>query len=724
MIKEGDSIELDFYEKRFEEYAEFPEKKADSELIGEDGELNEESDGISEYGELEEIADFRNEVVESIPIIDELVDSTFFDGGHIDRRVIDTIDVELLSAEVDTLTQIVGVEDANSLISSNEDDDETRDRVEYTNLVEEENFAAVAFADRSIEDVKDTEVLSEDETITLSTDELENIINDPELDDSYSSSKEIEQNNYEEAKQGNKNSVNLNETLNNKNKNTITLEVPNCVLDKLPEDFNMSELSMVNLKEAEEIANEDFQFTTEDEFIKELDELDLMPILNTTNEELKDDVITDGYVEEKDVVGKSEERMTDLEKSKKVSVKHEEIDQMILEEVANSNGMDLKGNENQSIIEEIQDESIIVIDDTPEELNKKEVKEGTEIIESVEENQEGEMDLSVGDMEEPIVNDRLELHDDEGNESFDLPTGSLNIDKTEDNLYIIDDEVMVEDEESESIFEDDELEKISTGIVEIAEGEAIILTETDAQENLRGLGGITSDITPDSEDMFNDTGEKFVMKDEEIDYIDRSFTGKGFGDYIKEDKGDDDEVEDKGIDSMSELLGLKLDEMDVIEDKIYENGNGVNDHYKLANTLTAVSGETKRDDVPFRECTYLLPMDKSLIGEEKRSIEVDLLSSSALVVEEDVKEIIRRLERKSRKRVGDTEDIADISDDIIIIEEVSEKDERQELDQKEMKKLLKYLNGLLEKLPENVIENFAKSEYYELYKKALEDSDG
>jgi hypothetical protein len=44
-------------------------------------------------------------------------------------------------------------------------------------------------------------------------------------------------------------------------------------------------------------------------------------------------------------------------------------------------------------------------------------------------------------------------------------------------------------------------------------------------------------------------------------------------------------------------------------------------------------------------------------------------------------------------------------------------DEKQD----DLKKLMKYLDGLFEKLPEDVVRNFADSEYFDIYVNVLND---
>jgi iron uptake system EfeUOB component EfeO/EfeM len=67
----------------------------------------------------------------------------------------------------------------------------------------------------------------------------------------------------------------------------------------------------------------------------------------------------------------------------------------------------------------------------------------------------------------------------------------------------------------------------------------------------------------------------------------------------------------------------------------------------------------------------------------------------------------------------------DISDEIVIIDDKSDVERFVDTFQPEkrenIKKLLQYLDGLFEKLPEEVVRKFAQSEYFELYAKIMKE---
>ena len=126
-----------------------------------------------------------------------------------------------------------------------------------------------------------------------------------------------------------------------------------------------------------------------------------------------------------------------------------------------------------------------------------------------------------------------------------------------------------------------------------------------------------------------------------------------------------------------------------------------------------------------KNCSYLVPPNSNLTREEKKSIEANI-SRSAVVFEEDIESIRTKLDDlRGTHGIVSKESVPDISDSVIIIDD--ENDIDRFIDnmpaekQIKLKKLLQYLDGLFEKLPEDVIKNFANSEYFELYSKVLND---
>jgi len=145
-----------------------------------------------------------------------------------------------------------------------------------------------------------------------------------------------------------------------------------------------------------------------------------------------------------------------------------------------------------------------------------------------------------------------------------------------------------------------------------------------------------------------------------------------------------------------------------VQDKILES-----DHY---------------DDLPELTLESEVDFDPDLVLE--KPVEEDGLLPDDL--EGDISEIVRILEDDYNADDGVNalsdelieSKIIDITNDIIILDD---KDKLHELTSEfpeksdHLVKLLSYLDGLFEKLPEDVIRKFAESEYFDLYSKTLKD---
>jgi hypothetical protein len=121
---------------------------------------------------------------------------------------------------------------------------------------------------------------------------------------------------------------------------------------------------------------------------------------------------------------------------------------------------------------------------------------------------------------------------------------------------------------------------------------------------------------------------------------------------------------------------------------------------------------------------YAIPEGSSLSESHKASIEDDITSAQALVIEEDIAEIRKRY--KTGQNAGAIEEPVDITDQVIILDDEEDVDRVAKTlpDEKrgDMMRLFKYLDGLFEKLPTDVVRSFADSEYFDLYVKIMNDN--
>jgi hypothetical protein len=296
-----------------------------------------------------------------------------------------------------------------------------------------------------------------------------------------------------------------------------------------------------------------------------------------------------------------------------------------------------------------------------------------------------------------------------------------------EDASFIDDELVEKKEKSdESIFQVSELEKITSEIVEVIEGKAKVLLEADAADDLDKIAGIMRGTTPAFEDLLIDMESEYSFTDDEIDYIDHTFSIEDYGKYM--DAIDSFSGSESGgrVSSAVELLGLDHDEMGLIENSVFFREYSGIDLEAVRSSPPVGFDQPPSDFNLLKKCTYILSRSDSLLEREKRDIEEDIDSENALLYEENVDEIKNKLNELRRKKGIDTgEGAADISDKVIIIE--NERDVKRFIDtlpkekQESLTKLLRYLDGLFEKLPEDVIKKFASSEYFDLYSKVLQD---
>lgn len=273
-------------------------------------------------------------------------------------------------------------------------------------------------------------------------------------------------------------------------------------------------------------------------------------------------------------------------------------------------------------------------------------------------------------------------------------------------------------------------------MIEVVDGKMELL-EITAKE-----GGYSSYILEDytlySSEKFDTVfKEEVFYTDSDFEFIENAIIRDDFTKYIHE-IDDYFESEDSLIQSeISEILGLIPDEKEYIEDKLF------GDYYKkfdLDNEIDFIKPEIdffRSNYSGTKNLNYFTKIENSISEDEKISIEEDISSANAIVFEEDISEIEKILLRDfnfepeavmgkvfTKNVIPSVEEIPDITDKIIILEDkdklfelVSEFPDKHE----NLIKLLSYLDGLFEKLPEEVIRKFAESEYFELYSKVLKE---
>lgn len=145
--------------------------------------------------------------------------------------------------------------------------------------------------------------------------------------------------------------------------------------------------------------------------------------------------------------------------------------------------------------------------------------------------------------------------------------------------------------------------------------------------------------------------------------------------------------------------------------------------------LTPAKEEQKTVTSITRNFDYLTPKDSAITESHRSSIEADVQSDNAVIIEENVDDIYAKLGNMTKVIVDNKkEEVIDITDRIVILDDGSSMETfletMPEHKRDDMKKLLEYLDGLFDKLPEDVVKRFADSEYFDLYVNVMNELEG
>ncbi len=343
------------------------------------------------------------------------------------------------------------------------------------------------------------------------------------------------------------------------------------------------------------------------------------------------------------------------------------------------------------------------------------------------------------------------------------------IETNEKNVLFSDDSIVDKPRiDKREIFEENELERITSEINEMSEGRVVVLEEAEEEDDQELIANILQGTTSTFEDLLLDFEDiEYKYQDDEIDFIDSAIIEEDYSRYIKEI----DEyygIEQASLSSPTmELFGLTSLEISFVEETLFESEYRDVDLDQMYELISVDFSKRRRGAGAELNYNYIEASYGSLAVDEKFSIEEDISSTSALIFEEDVERIkqllgrpVREIEEtfrpkeepefkpeaaKQAEEAGvvpvaeesisdqkdteieqiETEEIIDITDDIIIIEDELDVDRFvrnfPEKKQDDLRVLLAYLDGLFEKLPEPAIRKFANSEYFDLYVKVLSD---
>ena len=560
----------------------------------------------------------------------------------------------------------------------------------------------------------------------------------------------------------------------NKTKSVLSERFKEKVISKIPDDFDLAMIGKIDLQEAEKIANEEIVFLSEEDLIDGLEDFELIPVrtpdsLKHADIELPSDkTFMADLVKKRDAEAAERVIEPDAEilfeefstvkaagkgaagelRIQDSSSKVEEEESLITKRPEPESDVNVFEEPAGEAVDEPKkvDDEILIADeigiielDLDEELNRKEKadelpRESEVLKQRIDENQFNHQ------------LDDIVKADTETEHEF-IP-GTYDESSLESNVHFIDDShVEKKDKDILVVYESDPLTDNLVKMVDISEGNLIVFNDI-AEQSERIEYLLDSHQPYDTENITLQFKEDKFDDDEEFDFIDNAIVRDDYTVYIQEI---DDFLRSRESQSKSEIveiLGLFPEESDFIEEKLF------GDYYREFEEeldFAFINPELSffdRGYVEKKELNYFEGKNISLLDEERKSIEDDISSESAIIFEEDIYDIKKLLEESSPatlEKEGEVEEraetgepveieeiitafseteIPDISDRIIILEDAHEIERvtsRYPKKKDDLVKLLSYLDGLMEKLPEESIKKFAESEYYDLYVKVLKE---
>ncbi len=705
-----------------EEVSEFPEKVS----ISEDIDTLESEEMLEDLPDavFEEITDLEEKVTDNMEIADGYVEQSKGEGS---------IDILDLTSEIDQLSDVTekrqNMETTNEAETQvrSEDKDDKSGTGQHTHGASSEGM----YFDNDknefiIEDLPDEE---------LDKSEYHDTQGSTGIDDTRKEKESI----GEEA-----------DVLQQEDEDKLTIEIPEEFKKKMSENMDMENFGSIDLHEAEEIANEDILFLNEDDLVEELEDYELTPVDKENGAEKEDEK------QEKKVKEEAEEVIAEQPEEEKVPLQEEYV-----KEEVSSGEQEVHPMEEEEPVKEVAVEEVPV-DISPAEDSFRETRDEKGHEATREPGDEEKEDPSLQAPEE-ISKEREIIAEPEedavAGEQFSeetvyqvptdqqqretIPAELAMTERVTSNIQIVDDEMVDREyEEVSTVFEEDSLDRISSGIIEVVEGDAKILQEADLSRDEENIAHIMTGTLPTFEDLLIDFEEEFKFKDDDIIFIDNAFMADDYDKYLHEIDEYYEQKKKKGITPAVELLGLTRDEMSFFENSVFEKEFetvNISNQFGVDQLGMDQSGE---DFDIVKNVNYIISDSDSLTEREKKSIEEDVESEGAVIFEENVDDIVNRIKKMDpdfttedeiiqpgRDEVKETtraeEEAVDISDNVVIIDNKDDLnrfvDTMPSEKQENIKKLMAYLDDLFEKLPEDVIKNFANSEYFDLYVKVLND---
>ncbi len=558
--------------------------------------------------------------------------------------------------------------------------------------------------------------------------------------------------------------------------NTLSEKLKEKVGHKIPDDFDLSSIGKIDLRAAEKIANEEIIFLSEDDLIDGLEDFELIPVRSS-------DKKYPLFVEKTEIEDDStDETLLKTEISNEVlfedfSAENEEPETVVSNELipeTEFSGNKINTSDTAIVEEPIFEEPVYAVEediirndnfenDAIDETDEFIAADDSDVIElDLDEMMSEESEKQTIRNESEILKQRI----DEGNfdhqlddivktvkidDDYEYIPGIYDDSTLDNNIKFIDDSyVEKKTRDLIPVFESDPLTENLVRMVDVSDGKLQIIDEVaESHERIEYI--LDDSKTYDAESLALLFKEERFMDDSDFDFIDNAIIRDDYTVYIQEI---DEYLRSREASTGSEvyeILGLLPEEIQDIDEKLF------GDYYKELDDeyeLEFISPELSFFDRGFvkkKELNYFIKDTGSFLDAEKKSIEDDITSESAIIFEEDISEIKKLLDESDIElREGDTtpelleiqeiseireiedaeedneesSEIIDITDRIIILEDKNEIERiTAEFPEKrdDLVKLLSYLDGLLEKLPEESIRKFAESEYFDLYAKVLKE---
>jgi hypothetical protein len=531
--------------------------------------------------------------------------------------------------------------------------------------------------------------------------------------------------------------------------------------------FDISIIGKIDLAEAEKIASEEVIFLTESDLIEGLEDFELVPIKNYKDDNKSNFIfqpdVTETLIKKEEILKEQtktvpetliSEIQDDKKSPNKIAVSFPPVIETVDTTQFEAEIPELKTT-GFEITEEVEkkDESEIYLEVSvlePEKIT--EIKEypvfeetslktaADEFIEEIIEESSSTRKLFAVKINEETLDAQLSaiLSIEDLPKKDDRILEKYGEAASDSRCKFVDDQFFNKPESEDSVsYNEDPLTERLVKMIEVADGKLELLEKTTKEEEI--LNYILEDYTLYNSEKFDNVfKEEAFYIDSDFEFIDNAIIRDDFTKYIHE-IDDYFESEESLIQSeISEILGLIPDENEYIEDKLF------GDYYKrydLDNEIDFIKPEIdffRSNYAGKKNPNYFSENEISLLDSERISIEEDISSPDAIIFQEDVSEIETILKRDYNVNLNNNikediqvtseilsaEEITDITDKIIILDDkeklmelVSEYPEKHE----NLIRLLSYLDGLFEKLPEEVIRKFAESEYFELYSKVLKE---